>query len=165
MMIHVRIWALWFVVTAVLSCGESAGPTPPPPPPPSPPPGPPNPRVVAGDTISGSLSGSERVTYSFVGQNGAEYAVFFEANSGGGTLVVKDSVTGAPLATVSDLAGGPDISTQVSDNFSRAGILLLEVIGAVQDSTRFRFFIYPVNRAPESRSPRFNVGRNWRPSD
>ena len=158
MMIHVRIWGLWFVVTAVLSCGESAGPTPPPPPPPSPPPGPPNPRVVAGDTISGSLSGSERVTYSFVGQNGAEYAVFFEANSGGGTLVVKDSVTGAPVATVSDLAGGPDISTQVSDNFSRAGILLLEVIGAVQGSTRFRFFIYPVNRAPESRSPRFNVG-------
>ena len=153
------------IVGALLACGESATapPTPPPapppqpPPPPPPPPGPPNPRVFAGDTINGVVFESGRITYSFAAA-GAEYALFFEASSGGGTILVRDSVSNVQVAQVSDLAGGPGLETQVTNNFSGPGIFLLEMIGGMPDTTRFRFYIYTVNRAPESRSARFAIG-------
>ena len=114
------------IFASVPACKDPSSPPAQPPPPPPPPP---TPRVLAGDTISGSVFASGGVTYSFVSPSGAEYAVFFEATTGGGTIIVKDSTTGFQLAAVSDLAGGPGLATQVTTNFSRTGILRLEVIG------------------------------------
>jgi len=84
--------------------------------------------------------------------------VLFEASSGGGTLFVKDSANGFPVGNVSDLAGGPGLGTQLTVNSSRNATLLLEVNGVTPDTTRFRFLIHTVNRAPESRSARFALG-------
>ena len=157
-----RLLIVTVVILAVQpACESASGPTPPsappPPGPPPPPPGPPTPRVLAGDTISGSVASGASKVYAF-DSPASEYAMFFEATTGGGSVFVRDSITNTQLAFVSDVAGGPGLATQVSTNFRHAGTLLLEVFGVAPDTTRYRFYIYPVNRSPESRAARFTIG-------
>jgi hypothetical protein len=96
--------------------------------------------------------------YAFDSPPASEYALYFEATTGGGSVFVRDSISSAQLAFVSDVAGGLGLDAQVSTNFSRAGTLLLEVFGVTPDTTNYRFYIYRVNRSPESRSARFTIG-------
>jgi hypothetical protein len=115
-------------------------------------------RVAVGDTIAGVLRGHTVSTYSFVGEVGAEYAVFLEALVGAAALAVTDSTSQEPLGAVYDAAGGAGLATTVTGNFSRSGVLLLSIAGGVPDTTRFRFLVYRVNRSPELRAARFTVG-------
>jgi hypothetical protein len=143
------------LLVAVTACEKS--PTKPPPPSPPPPQGA---RVAVGDTITGSLHGDSIPTYSFLAQSGAEYAVFLEVIQGFGILTVSDSLSHEQVASITDVQGGPGIISVATASFSRTGVLLLSVRGpgVAFDTTRFRFTIFQINRAPELRPARFAIG-------
>jgi len=115
-------------------------------------------RVAVGDTIADSVVANGVRTYSFVGESGAEYAAFFETSTGSAALVVADSTNNEQLGAVFDAAGGPGLSTVLTGNFSRAGVLLAKVTAAAGAFVHFRFLIFHVNRAPELRAARFIIG-------
>jgi hypothetical protein len=144
-----RSWSLAaaLLVGAVLACDSPAEP--------------PNTdrRVAAGVTISASLGTDSVRTYSFLATAGEEYAVYFEAVEGAASITVSDSATGDVLGSVFDAAGGWGLLETATANFSRAGVLLIAVHGGAGiGGARFRFLIDTVNRLPETRPTRFNIG-------
>jgi hypothetical protein len=85
--------------------------------------------VLAGDTISGSVFASGRVTYSFISPSGAEYAVFFEATAGGGTIFVKDSTTDVDEFTSTGTPGEQlALSSRLTTLSSLDSAIIVEVI-------------------------------------
>jgi hypothetical protein len=118
-------------------------------------------RVPVGRVIEDEITTDSVRRYSFLAGSGAEYAVFLEALQGTVWLVVLDS---ARQRSVASLFAGPNsrpLDENATLNFPtpEGGVHVLTVrtfpVGA---AARFRFLVYPVNRAPEVRPAEFSIG-------
>jgi hypothetical protein len=115
---------------------------------------------VAGDTISGEIidSSIDIDEFAFSGTAGSEYNLFFQGRNGmGGTLVANaHDADGSTLAQATSL--GTDTSLeQGSGRFAlkTSGRARVEVLVAYPANPGnlgpYRFYLYPINRQPESR--------------
>jgi len=112
--------------------------------------------IAVGDTVSGRLpaAGGE-VQFAFPGEIDSTYAVFLQAVSGPVLLTASDTARGLVLGQVLATPGNR-LLERATFPFGFDAPVLLVVSGA--DSGAFRFFVYRVHRAPESRPSRFVLG-------
>ena len=119
-------------------------------------------RVPINREITGEVGGDTLARYSFVAESGGAYAVFLAALEGSVRLAVRDSTHQYTAAT---LAAGPD-SPPLYENAASInpvptvrGVYHMS-IGAWPPGShaRFRFLVYPINRAPELRPAEFSFG-------
>ena len=119
-------------------------------------------RVPIGQIVMGSLNSTDSVhRYSFLARAGQEYSVSFEATEGVIALVVRDSTTGFRLTTALDGAGPPGLDQNASPaiQYSTDHVVLIEMQrGGAAATESYRFMVYQVVPAPESRAARFIIG-------
>lgn len=118
-------------------------------------------RVPVGQVIEDALSGDSVRRYSFAAGAGGVYAVFLESLQGSVQLTVVDS---AHQQTVGSLVATP-ASGSLDQNATQffptleGGVYLLRVTAFPAGATaRFRFLVYRVTAAPETRPARFAIG-------
>lgn len=160
----VRRWALIAFFTLILSCaGDSAGPIVV-----DYPPEKLAVQIVPGDTISGEMldAGDDIDEFAFQASAGSEFNLFFQSQSG-----LLDSYMHAEVVDPQDgvvaaveSAGTDPSLNQITGRFavSASGIYLIRVYGVSRNRDHntgaYRFFLYPVNRAPESVSSTLTFG-------
>jgi hypothetical protein len=119
-------------------------------------------RVPIGQVIAGSIKLPDDSVhrYSFLARAGGEYAVFMEATEGVIGLTLRDSVTGEFRAGVLDQLGGPGLELNATENVRASAdqVFVIELRGYGLPTNRYRFLVYEVALAPESRAARFTVG-------
>jgi hypothetical protein len=136
------------VVTLGLACGsDSGGPTGPLPAPIQ--------QAAFGDSVAGSLAGGDSIRrYSVHPPRDGEWAVFLDAASGNPALMVRDSATGATLASLAAPGSArpllgyrtPLLSGSLGHSY------LIEVRQATHGAASFRFLAYQADPTPESRA-------------
>ncbi len=144
-------------VSLGLACGvdSGGGPTPP---------GRPVQQVAFGDSVADSLAaGDTLLRYAVHPPLDADWAVYFQVTAGNPALLVRDSVTGTVITTLS----APGASRPLLGYRTRlmpGGLghtYLIEVRPATRGAVRFRLLAYQTNPAPESRGDTVTVGPTY----
>ena len=117
-------------------------------------------RVPINREITDEVGGDTVGRYSFVGQGGAVYAIFLQALSGNVSMFVVDSTHQILVAEVFAGPGSQPLYENPSESFSSANeaVYNIGVRAAPGTTARFRFVVYPINRAPEHTAGRFTLG-------
>jgi len=117
-------------------------------------------RVPIGQVIQGGVTSDTARRYSFEVRSGAEYAVFLEAQRGTISLAVLDSIDHRFIDHVVAGPDSPPFDENASGGFTapEAAVYVVRVTTPSSNAARFRFRVYQIDPAPETRPARFRIG-------
>jgi len=117
-------------------------------------------RVPIDREITDVISGDTAGRYSFVGEGSAVYAIFLQALTGSVAMYVVDSTHNVTVAALFSGPGSPPLYENASASLSSGdgAVYNIKVQAPPATSARFRFIIYPINRAPEHTPATFALG-------